>query len=414
MTPTEAEPGRRTEAGLRRVLVVLAIVEITSWGVLYYAFPVLAPDIAADTGWSAAQVTAGFSLSQVVAALLGVPVGRLLDRHGPRAVMTAGSVLAVPAVIGVAAAGSLAWWLAAWAVAGAAMSAVLYQPAFAALTRWYGPRRVSALTALTLAAGLSSTLFAPLTAALVDRLDWRETYLVLAAGLATVTIPLHWYGLRRPWPAHPAGGGIGSGGEARSRGFLALAVAFTIASFAVYAVVVNLIPLLLDRGLNTATAAWALGLGGAGQVLGRLFYAPLARRTTVRTRTVLVLLAGAAATAALAVVPGPAAALVTASVLVGAARGVFTLLQATAVTDRWGTARYGRLSGILAAPMTLAAAVAPWAGAALAAPLGGYPALFAALAALTAAAALLVAGTDRQRRVRPGSARRSSGAGGGR
>jgi hypothetical protein len=53
------------------------------------------------------------------------------------------------------------------------------------------------------------------------------------------------------------------------------------------------------------TAAWALGLGGAGRVLGRLFYAPLARRTSVRGRAVAVLLAGAAGTALLGVVSGP-------------------------------------------------------------------------------------------------------------
>ena len=395
MTRTQPEPG--TSAGLRLVLLTLSITEITSWGVLYYAFPVLAPRIAVDTGWSVAQVTAGFSVSQVVAAVLGVPVGRLLDRRGPRLVMTTGSIVAGPAVVAIATAGSLLWWFAAWTLAGAAMSAVLYQPAFAALTRWYGPGRVAALTTLTLVAGLASTVFAPITAALVGPLDWRGTYLVLAAGLAVLTIPLHAFGLRLPWPAHPTertGTAAPAPETVRSRAFLALVVAFTLAAFGVYAVVVNLIPLLLDRGLTTATAAWALGLGGAGQVLGRLFYAPLSRRTTVRTRTVLVLLAGAAATAALGLVPGPAAALIAASIVVGAARGIFTLVQATAVTDRWGTTHYGYLSGVLAAPMMLAAAVAPWAGAALAGPLGGYPALFAALAGLTAAAALLVAITD--------------------
>ena len=383
-------------SGLRLVLLTLSITEITSWGVLYYAFPVLAPRIAVDTGWSVAQLTAGFSLSQVVAAVLGVPVGRLLDRRGPRLVMTTGSIVAVPAVVAIATARSLPVWFAAWALAGAAMSAVLYQPAFAALTRWYGPGRVAALTTLTLVAGLASTVFAPITAALVGPLDWRGTYLVLAAGLAVVTIPLHAYGLRRPWPAHPTErtGTAPAPETLRSRSFLALVAAFTLAAFGVYAVVVNLVPLLLDRGLSTATAAWALGLGGAGQVVGRLFYAPLTRRTTVRTRTVLVLLAGAAATAVLGALPGPAVALVAVSIVVGAARGIFTLLQATAVTDRWGTAHYGYLSGVLAAPMMLAAAVAPWAGAALAGPLGGYPALFAGLAGITAVAALLVATTD--------------------
>ena len=44
----------------RRVLLVLCLTEITSWGVLYYAFPVLAPAIADDTGWSVSAVTAAF------------------------------------------------------------------------------------------------------------------------------------------------------------------------------------------------------------------------------------------------------------------------------------------------------------------------------------------------------------------
>ncbi len=37
-------------AGLRQVLVVLCVTEITSWGVLYYAFPVLSGQITATTG----------------------------------------------------------------------------------------------------------------------------------------------------------------------------------------------------------------------------------------------------------------------------------------------------------------------------------------------------------------------------
>jgi hypothetical protein len=52
-----------------------------------------------------------------------------------------------------------------------------------------------------------------------------------------------------------------------------LAAALTPSAFSVYAVVVALVPLLLERGLTTAQAAWALGLGGAGQTLGRTLYA---------------------------------------------------------------------------------------------------------------------------------------------
>lgn len=69
-------------------------------------------------------------------------------------------------------------------------------------------------------------------------------------------------------------------------------------------------------------------------------------------------------------------------------RGNLTLLQATAITDPWGSSHYRRLSGLLAAPTTAASALAPFAGAALASPLGGYPHLFGVLALIAALAAL--------------------------
>jgi MFS family permease len=377
----------------------LCITEVTSWGVLYYAFPVLAPSISADTGWSIPAVTAGFSIGLVVSAVAGVPVGRLLDRVGPRPVMTSGTLLAIPATLALAAARTLPEFLAAWVPAGLAMSAVLYQPAFAALTRWYGPRRVTALTILTLVAGLASTVYAPITAALVSTLSWRQTYVVLAVVLAVITLPGHVFGLRLPWtPAerHPHRSRAPDA-VARSGAFVVLAAAMSLAAFAVYAAVVNLIPLLHQRGLTTGGAAVALGLGGVGQVLGRLGYGRLTAATDVRTRTAVVLFAAAATIILLGLLPGPALALVIAAVLAGAARGIYTLLQATAVTDRWGPTHYGRLNGLLSAPSTLAAALAPWAGAALAGPLGGYPPVFVALGMVgvfAAALATLASPTD--------------------
>lgn len=384
--------------GLRAVLVALCVTEITSWGILYYAFPVLAPAIKDDTGWSTSASTAAFSLALVVSGIVGIPVGRLLDRHGPHLLMTAGSAVAVGAVLMVAWAPSLLWFTVAWLLAGVAMSAILYQPAFAALTRWYGSRHLAALTTVTLVAGLASTVFAPITVALSHWLSWRGVYVVLAGVLAVVTIPLHAIVLRRRWPPAPVTvhhgevpGDVGS--IVRSRPFVVLIVAMTLGSFGTYAGLVNLVPLFTERGSSTTVAAWALGLGGAGQVVGRLGYAALTRRAGVRTRTVGILGATAATTALLAFVPGPIWLLVVISVLAGTARGIGTLLNATAITERWGAASYGTLSGILSAPALAASALAPGAGAALAGPLGGYPHMFALLAALGFAGAVLAIGT---------------------
>lgn len=383
--------GALERTGRRVALATLCATQITSWGVLYYAFPVLAGDITAATGWSPAAITAALSISQLVAALVGVPVGRWLDRYGPRGVMSAGSVVAVPAVVLVATARDLVWFFAAWVLVGVAMSAVLYTPAFAALTRWHGPDPVRALTVLTLAGGLASTVFAPLTAFLATRLDWRATYLVLAGILAVVTIPAHWFGLAHPWPPRPEplpGVAADPRHVARSGPFLMLTVALSLAALGMFAAVINLVPLLTERGMSTGVAAVALGLGGAGQVVGRLGYATIVRHTTVLTRTVGILLAVAVTTAVLGVLAAGVA-LVAGAVVAGMARGVFTLLQATAVTDRWGRRHYGHLTALLSAPMTITMALAPFAGAAMAGLLGSYATTFLVLGAIAAAGTAL-------------------------
>ncbi|WP_329285455.1 MFS transporter [Streptomyces sp. NBC_00691] len=381
----------------RAVLPALCATQITSWGILYYAFPVLNPQITADSGWSTGATMAAFSLALVVSGLTGIRVGRIIDRRGPRTVMTAGSTAGVLSLVIVAMAPNLPVFFAGWLLGGFAMAATFYQPAFAALTRWWAPDHVRALTVVTLAGGLASTVFAPLTAALADHLSWRETYLVLAAILATVTIPAHAIALKAPWPQaapSPVDTAESPSAVARSRPFLLLTIAFTLSAFAMYAVVVTLVPLLLERGYTTAQAAWALGLGGAGQTLGRTLYAPLARRTGTTARTATLIALGALTTAALAVTPGPYSLVVAASIAAGMVRGNLTLLQATAITDRWGTRHYGRLSALLSAPAMTASALAPFAAATLASILGGYPELFGVLAGLAAASVIVATATS--------------------
>lgn len=255
---TSAATGAGDRSRPRAALPALCLTQVVSWGIVYYAFPVLNPEITQATNWSAGATTAAFSLGLVVSALAGIRVGRILDRRGPRAVMTIGSALGAASLLVVATAPNLPVFFVGWALAGLAMAATFYQPAFAALTRWWAPDHIRALTIVTLAGGLASTVFAPLTALLADHLSWRHTYLVLAAILATVTIPAHALALRAPWPEAPPGTAHAATGESRaerSRPFLLLAAAFTLSAFTMYAVVVALVPLLLECGYTTNQAA---------------------------------------------------------------------------------------------------------------------------------------------------------------
>lgn len=417
-TPTgSAEPAVIIDRGLpraalRRVTAVLCVTEVVSWGVLYYAFPVLAPSISDDTGWSQPAVVAAFTVAQLISAGVGLVVGRRIHAHGPRGVMTLGSAAAVAAVLAVAYAGT--WWLflAAWCVVGAAMAATLYPPAFAALTTWGGHRRLQALTALTLVAGLASTVFAPLTAVLDEQVGWRHTYVVLA-GLLAVTVVLHAWGLRAAWPtpmtstpetAQPPAEAavlptVPAAGATRQSpwqlpGFTRTVVAYALAGTCMWSVLIVLVPLLTARGFSTAAAATALGIGGIGQVCGRLGYRRLDAATGTTTRTRVVFAAVAVTTLALATTPGPYVLLVVVSFVAGMVRGIFTLLQATAVTDRWGVADYARLNATLSLPLLVTAAFAPWFATALAAALGSHAATLAVSASLAAIAAFVVPRRD--------------------
>ena len=393
---TEAVPELTTRER-RGVLWTLCLTEIVSWGVLYYAFAVLGHTIAEDTGWSLARLTALFSAALIVSGVVGIYAGRIIHRHGPRWVMTAGSALAAVAVVIIATAPNLPVFAAGWIIAGAAMAGVLYAPAFAAITVWFGPDRVRALTAVTLVAGLASTVFAPLAAGLVQHLSWRDTYLVLAAILAILTIAPHAIFLRPAWPApRPVDPEVPDGGRRGTHppGFWSLTIAYTAMSICAYAAIINLVPLLAERGYSATEAAWALGIGGFGQVIGRLGYARLAARVDLVPRTVAIFSVSALCTGVLAVVPGPYIVVVAASLIAGYTRGLATLLGATAISDRWGIDNYARLNGVFSGPLMAAAAIAPFLGAGLALIPGGFPLAFGILAAIGAVGAV-IATTER-------------------
>lgn len=388
------------EARRRRILLAgLCASQVVSWGVLYYAFPAVSATVAADTGWSLGAVTTAFSMGLVLSAIAGVPFGRLLDRVGARSVMTAGTLGGALGLVAVALAPTLPWLAAAWCLTGIAQSATLYQAAFTVINRTSGTHRARGVMVLTLAAGLASTVFAPLAAALTAAAGWRSALVVLAGVLVVTVTPIHLLLVPPRWPEPPAPvpGAAGAGGVrvrdiVRSAPFVRAQAGMTLLTLALYAATLTLVPLLLARGYDMATAVVAFGLVGVGQVAGRIVFA--ARSWSPRGAGLVVAATTVVALVALALLPRPFPALVAVVLLAGAARGALTLAQASTVVDRWGTERLGQLSGVFAVPITGATAVAPALGAWLLTSVGGTTGtlLLAGLAAVGLAVTAIVPG----------------------
>jgi MFS family permease len=370
-------------------LAALAIAQIVAWGVLYYAVLVAAPAIAADTGWDEQSIFLAVTAGLLTSAVCAVPVGRWLDRH-PRRVLVGGAIVGTVALLGAAGAPSIGVFATAWIACGAAQASVLYQAAFTVLTHRYGDGRRGPLTLVTLAGGSASTIFAPMTGWLLPQFGWRTTFAILAGVFVAVVVPVYGLTVERSWTHLDtlAPDDVAAKRVLRSMRFWTLTLSLALLSFSLYAVTLAAVPAGLEKGLDLRAASWVLGLIGAGQVLGRLLYLASPRTAAVWIAPSLVGLTGAAAIIVYALASGPVTIFV-AAIAAGAIRGALTLVQASAVSDRWGAASYGRLNGVLAAPVAAFAALAPGVAAALATAFGSYSVMALLMAGVCAAGGLL-------------------------
>ena len=384
------------------IVAALSVTETVTWGIIYYGFPVFLGSMEQDLGASRVAVTGAFSVGMGAAALLAIPVGRWLDRHGPRGVMTAGSCLAVVLTFLWARVGSLPALYALWLLMGVAMAATLYEPAFAAIVGWFRTRhRDRALLTVTLVAGLASTIFMPLEAWLLVRQGWRAAVVTLAVVLAVVTVPIHALVLRAPRPepaardGRPAAPppGVSLAAARRTVVFWVLTIAFVVSNFATISVTVHLIPYLAARGWSVTTAAAAVGWIGAMQLPGRVFFAPVAAWVGHRWVTAAVFLAQGLALAQLALV-AQLPSLVPMIVMLGASNGMSTLARASTTAELFGARHYGAIAGAVALGANGARAVGPVGASLLFVLLGAYERVFWLLAGALALVAVGVAAIE--------------------
>jgi MFS family permease len=371
---------------MRHAVAALGATQIIGYGSLFYAFPLLAPAMAAESGQSEAWLYAALSVGLLAGGLVAPWAGRAMDRIGAARLMTWGSALATLNLAALALAPATLWALAPLIAATQIVAvAVTYDAAFATLATLRGAGARRAITRLTLIAGLASTLFWPLTGWLVEGIGWRLATLGYAALHLILALPLHAALARTapdpaPTPGHRAPGPAFDPlpPESRARAFALLAWGFTLSGVLIGALGVHLVPVLLAMGFGPVAYV-------AGMVMGPMQVAIRAVDAVfwggIHPVTVALLSAGLVAVAVpvLLVAPASVAAAIAFAALFGAGQGLSSIVRGSVPLVLFGTAGYGALLGRLTAIRQVAGALAPLAFAVL-------------LAQLSPAAALTVAG----------------------
>lgn len=346
-----------------RALLTIGIGQCVNWGVLYYAFAVLVLPLEADLGAPRWVVTGAFSLALLVSACVGPLVGSRIDAgHGSR-VMRIGGVTATALLVLWAAAPSVAMLYVVWACLGLSMATTLYEPAFAVVAHAVPePRaRLRALAMITVCGGLASTVFLPLTGALLTARGWRVTVLVLALLVALST----WIvdravsrPVQRPLEAseRPAVAPIAT--AAAGHRLVVLVGVFAFGSFAGAAIVAHLVPVMVERGVSATTAVLLGGLFGLMQLPGRAMVLHAGFAAAPWTLLAVSLGMQAAGLAMWGLGSGAATIGVGLAVFAMGA-GLATLVRPFLIQELYGATHFGYLSGRLSRAQQLARAAGP-------------------------------------------------------
>jgi hypothetical protein len=349
-----------------RAVVCIGAAQVLAWGSSYYLVSVLAAPMAAATGWSLAWIVAGPSLGFLVSGLVSPRVGRLIERHGGRPVLSASALVFAAGLVMLALAPAVAAWLAGWAVLGLAMGAGLYDPAFATLGQTYGDRARVAITQVTLIAGFASTICWPLSAFMVAHAGWRGACAGYAVLHLLVTLPLYRLGtacaapIAAPQQAAPE---AAPGARGQRFAFAVLASTFTLAAVIMTVISVHLLTILQERGVALETAVALGALVGPAQVGARLIDMLAGKRLhPLHSLLASTLLVAAGLFVLLAGTGGIGAA---GLALYGAGSGIRSIARGTVPLVLFGRAGYAALLGRLALPTMIAQAASPFAGAVL-------------------------------------------------
>lgn len=342
-----------------------------AWGALYYAIAILAPAMAGSLGWRSETVIGAFSWSLLVSGAAATPVGMLIDRHGGRWVMGAGSLLCGAGFIALSQVHSVPAYYAVWTLLGVAMAMTMYEAAFATINREFGMQSRQAISTLTLFGGFASTVSWPLTQHLLGAVGWRDTWLYYGIAHLLACVPLHLMLQRgaRPAPPGPAAAAAPAPGAGprdhtlaeaiRHPAFWKLGFAFSANSFIFAALSVHLIPLLQEYGHAAGAAVALAALVGPMQVAGRIGEMTVGRDALPQTIGKLTFSALPAALLALLLFGRHGWAAAVFCMMYGMSNGILTIVRGTLPQALFGRRHYGAISGALAGPSLLSRAAGP-------------------------------------------------------
>jgi MFS family permease len=262
--------------GGRRWLVVAAAFGsmFTVFGVAY-SFGAFFEPMAREFHTNRASTSAVFSITAFLYFGLGSVTGAIADRVGPRRVLAFGAVVTGAGLILTSYTPSIWIGYLTYGLGVGIGTACGYVPMVAAVGGWFTRGRSFAIGVAVTGIGFGTLFVAPLAAALIKGVGWRQTYLWF--GIASLLVLLACAALAERPPARGQSD-LRVGPAVRTREFAGMYASGVLVSFSLFIAFVHLAAFAAHRGADAVASAALIGVIGAASAVGRLALGGIAER----------------------------------------------------------------------------------------------------------------------------------------
>lgn len=327
-----------------------------------YSFGAFFESMSEEFGAANGATAVIFGVTTFLFFSLSIITGRMSDRFGPRVVLSMGAVALFLGLIATSRVQSLGMGYVTYGAGVGVAAACGYVPMVSVVGGWFREQRAIAVGLAVAGIGVGTSILSPLSAALIDRWGWRDTYVFFAiAGslLLFACVPLI---------ARPPGDGTPQPSRfsdaLASPVFRRFALSAAMLGLALFVPFVFVGQYAKEREVDPVAAAVLVGVLGASSVVSRVGFGSLVRRfgSFRLYRACLVI---TAASFGLWFAAGSSYVVLVLFVLVlGIGYGGFVALSPIVISDRLGVAGLGSILGLLY--------TAPGIGALIGAPTAGW------------------------------------------
>lgn len=253
---TKSGVGREFADSWQVVLLAGLAISVGMTGIGFYSLGLFVAPLQAEYGWSRAAVSGAATFEQLGIFLSAPVVGRLADRFGARPVAIVSFLLTPPAFYALSLAGPSVWsWYGLWllvSIAGCGTTPAIWARV---VSMRFDAGRGLALGLMLVGTGVASILSPMLLGPVIAAHGWRVAVMAMATIVLVVGLPVSLLTPRERTvttadePPRPRGHF-----ERNRQSLTLLAVALLLGAI-VAGLIVHLVPMLIDGGMDMASAA---------------------------------------------------------------------------------------------------------------------------------------------------------------